>query len=206
MFRPTEDDLVLPVEHSFWPFFFASTLSVKLLHSVIAFSLESLADKSQLIFVYPEEGCSCQPTIDELALVFPINGRGQRKIYDNPHAIPIPHDIWRSVVGFHLRKKQYPNRLVTVLYPIWGRSRQLRISIANLHAMDFNLPESEMAQLVRKSAHHEILCAQFWNIKHFGFIRVFLMIEQGTTVQLSKNIIISCSKDGILEASVQQLN
>lgn len=197
MIRQT-DDLVVPVHNAFWPAFFTSELTIRMIGQCAAMCLINRSLKQQLIVLYPEQGFSALPEMRELLELFPFNGMMKTKRYDNPEQLPVSIADLRDIKGMQIDTVQLADRTVFLMTPLWrGDEETLQYADSTLTSV---FVDTEVDSIDLCSNNHLILHAE-----KDRQCKVLALVRNDTCIKFTPEIEFFSSSDGLVQPVASML-
>jgi hypothetical protein len=195
------DDLVIPVHNAFWPAFFTSMISSRMIGQCVALSVINRTLKQQILFLYPEYGFSSLPELRELLELFPYNTEADARRYHDPDKLPVAISDLRDIAGVHIDSIVLPDRTVFLLTPLWQRDEDTDeiLKIADSTLTSVFLPAAEFDSLDLCSANHLVLHAE-----RDKQCKVIALVRNNSRVRFTDKAEFFSSPDGLVEPFTPQ--
>jgi len=190
------DDLVVPVHNAFWPAFFTSMISSRMIGQCVVLSVINSTLKQQILFLYPEYGFSCLPELRELLELFPYRAEADAKRYHDPDKLPVAISDLRDIAGVQIDSIALPDRTVFLLTPLWQRDEDTDeiLKIADSTLTSVFLPSTEFDSLDLCSANHFVLHAE-----KDKQCKVIALVRNNCRIKFTNKAEFFSSPDGLVE-------
>ncbi|MBU1131937.1 hypothetical protein KKC32_01635 [Patescibacteria group bacterium] len=185
----------MSIPASFWPIFFKQEIITAFVGQCVCFCVNDRDKRRQFVFVYPEEGNTAVPSVEELSKVFNFAMKGTP--ISDPEQIPIPYAELRSILGVTIREKHTGAKQMCAIYPIWLPEKGMVWSDGQIQILSFSVPRQEVKEIKRLSENHIVLYQKYF--EKSGQLHLICLLRDGASVRLSPAILIRATTHGRVE-------